>query len=137
MSWLMKLFSSYNNNFSRASLILTLWKLAFIAVNYLIRILFSTKDFVIIFENISWKQVMAAVQCGNYGNSLAHFWQKFRESSNGFTKEITKLLIWRIFSSEREFLVFSHSAEWKSQIFSVEKREIHCHAKFFRQIKSE
>ena len=35
-------------------------------------------------------------QCGNYvrGFSLTHFWQKFRES-NGFTKQITKELIWR------------------------------------------
>ena len=32
--------------------------------------------------------------------TLTHFWQNFRES-NGFTKELTKLLIWRIIFSVR------------------------------------
>ena len=38
----------------------------------------------------NWNSV--TVQCGNCRNSLTLFSQKFRES-NGFTKEITKLLL--------------------------------------------
>ena len=32
-----------------------------------------------------WSWLLHSAQCGNYGNSLTHFWQNFRES-NGFTK---------------------------------------------------
>ena len=48
---------------------------------------------------------------GNFRNHhtvcLTLLSQKFRQS-NGFTKEIIKELIWRIFFSERDFLVFPH-----------------------------
>ena len=48
--------------------------------------------------------------------SLTYFWQKFRQS-NGFTKEITKELIWRNISLARENFSFFHTVkQWKSTI---------------------
>ena len=43
--------------------------------------------------------------CGEF--FLTHFWQKFREN-NGFTKEITKELIWRNIFSVRVKSSFFH-----------------------------
>ena len=67
-----------------------------------------------------------------YGNFLLRFFgKKFREN-NSYTKEVTKaerVDFTKYFFIER---VFPHCA-----VHTVEKREIHCHAKFFRQINSE
>ena len=67
--------------------------------------------------DFSVKIVIACyTQCGNYGNTLlwkllrlsrTHFWQKFREI-NGFTKEITKELIWRNIFLVRPNFSFFH-----------------------------
>ena len=57
--------------------------------------------------------------------SLTHFWQKSRES-NGFTKEITKELIWRNIFFMRLNFQFFHTVRLPSH--SVEITEIYSHS---------
>ena len=63
--------------------------------------------------------------------TVTHLWQKIRES-NGFTKEVTKGLIWRFFFSVTVNFSFFHSALWhNSQCGNFENFP---HLKDFRQI---
>ena len=50
--------------------------------------------------------------------SLTHFWQKIREI-NGFTKEITKELIWRNIFLVRLNFSFFHTVLWKLLNFTA------------------
>ena len=64
--------------------------------------------------------------------SLTHFWQKIREI-NGFTKEITKELIWRNIFLVRLNFSFFHTVLWKLRNFTATIKPVIMSQKF-RQI---
>ena len=63
------------------------------------------------------KSTLVSHHSGNYGNSLKHFQQKFRES-NGYTKQVTKAkeLIWRYTFFVRENFSFFHTCTHTMEI---------------------
>ena len=109
----------------------TVWNLGIFLVTHILRKISSIRELPKIhqndrqwnFQNEGFWHFSQCAQCGNYGNSLMHFWQKFRESNS----LVTLLLINRYSITFHDFQkkmweCVPHSAVWKLREFSLISR---------------